>query len=155
MAEIVEVSTPAEIEIVRTLFGEYKQAVGVDLWFGSTFQKELEGLPAPYVPPRGRLILAKVGEEIAGCGAVRPHESGAAELRRLWIRKPYRKHGLARDVMESLMAFARGAGYRTARLEVLTVQAGAEPLFRSLGFTSIPEDRKTPFPGSILMGRTL
>ena len=155
MAEIVEVSTPAEIEIVRTLFGEYKQAVGVDLWFGSTFQKELEALPAPYVPPKGRLVLARMGEEIAGCGAVRPHESGAAELRRLWVRRPFRKHGVARQIMESLIAWARDAGYRSARLEVLNVQPGAEQLFRSLGFGSIPEDRKTPFPGSVLMGRKL
>ncbi len=155
MAEIFEVSTPAEIEIARTLFGEYKQAVGVDLWFGSAFQKELEGLPAPYVPPRGRLVLAKVGDEIAGCGAVRPHESGAAELRRLWVRKQFRKHGIARQIMESLMDWSRTAGYRTARLEVLTVQAGAEPLFKALGFAPLPEDRKSPFPGSILMGRRL
>lgn len=155
MAEIVEVSTPAEIEIARTLFGEYKQAVGVDLWFGSTFQKELESLPDPYVPPRGRLVLAKVGDEVAGCGALRPHESGAAELRRLWVRKAFRKHGIARDIMESLMAWARTAGYQTARLEVLNVQAGAEPLFRALGFVPLPEDRKKPFPGSILMGRRL
>ena len=155
MAEIVEVSTPAEIDDARTLFGEYKQAVGVDLWFGSAFQKELEALPAPYVPPKGRLVLARVAGELAGCGALRPHETGAAELRRLWVRKPFRKHGVARDIMESLMAWARAAGYRKARLEVLTVQAGAEPLFRSLGFAPLPEDRKNPFPGSILMGRHL
>ncbi len=155
MVEIVAVSTPADVDAVRTMFAEYKQAVGVDLWFGSAFQKELDGLPHPYAPPGGVLLLAREGDEVAGCVAARQHSPGTAELRRLWVRRPFRKKGLARDLMQAVAAWAKSAGYRKARMEVLSVMPGAEPLFRSLGYASIPEDRPNPFPGSIILGREL
>ncbi len=154
MAEIREVTTPEEVTAARTLFQEYKQAVGVDLWFGSAFQRELEALPAPYVAG-GRLVLAQEGAELAGCAALRPHGRDAVELRRLWVRRPFRKHGVARQLIESLLAWAREAGYGSARMEVLSVMPQALALFRSLGFAPAPDDRKDPFPGSVLLARRL
>jgi GNAT superfamily N-acetyltransferase len=155
MAEIRQVSTPAELDAVRMLLGEYKQAVGVDLWFGSAFQQELESLPAPYAPPGGRLVLAREGDELAGCGALRPAGPGVVELRRLWVRKPFRKRGVAREIVEALLAWARETGHGAVRLEVLSVMPQADALFRSMGFAPIPEDRATPFPGSVLLGRRI
>src|SRR5512146_3137186 len=104
MVEIVDVATPAEVDAVRTLFGEYKQAVGVDLWFGSAFQRELDELPSPYVSPGGRLVIARDGTELAGCAALRPLRPGVVELRRLWVRRPYRKQGLGKSISEALIA---------------------------------------------------
>lgn len=153
MSDIREVSTPADVDAVRELFEEYKQSVGVDLWFGSAFKRELAGLPEPYTPPGGRLVLAREGEAIAGCAALRRLGPDAVELRRLWVRRPYRKQGLARELVESLLAWARHAGYKTVRLEVLSVMPQADGLFRSMGFAPIPEDRKEPFPGSVLLAR--
>lgn len=155
MSELREVSTPAEVDAVRMLFAEYKQTVGVDLWFGPAFQRELEQLPAPYDPPAGRLLLAREGDELAGCGALRPVGPDTVELRRLWVRRAFRKRGLAREIVLSLLAWAREAGYRKVRLEVLSVMPQADALFRSLGFEPLPEDRASPFPGSVLLGKRL
>lgn len=69
MVEIVEVASPTGMDEVRVLFGEYKKAVGVDLWFGVDFQRELDELPEPYVAPAGRLVIARDGDQLAGCGA--------------------------------------------------------------------------------------
>ena len=150
MIAILEVSTPAEMDSVRTLFDEYKKEVGVDLWFGSTYKRELEELPSPYVAPEGRLVIARDGDQLAGCGALRPVRTGVVELRRLWVRRPYRKQGVAKMIIEALVAWARSAGCRSVRLETLSVMSHAEALFRSLGFASIPDDRTNPFPGSKL-----
>lgn len=150
MADIIEAETPAELDAVRMLLGEYKQAVGVDLWFGSAFQRELAELPYPYVSPGGRLVLARDGSEPAGCGALRPIGPGMVEMRRLWVRKPYRKQGLGRTIAETLIASARQAGNRAIRIETLSVMTQAEALFRTLGFVPVPDDRKNPFPGSKL-----
>lgn len=155
MAELLEVTTPAEVDAVRMLLREYKQAVGVDLWFGSAFQRELDSLPEPYAPPGGRLVLARDGDEFAGCAAVRPVDANVVELRRLWVRKPYRKIGLGREIALHLLGWAKEAGYRRARVEVLSVMPQADVLFRALGFEPIPEDRATPFPGSVLLSRPL
>jgi putative acetyltransferase len=151
MIEIVEVSSPAEMDAVRVLFDEYKKAVGVDLWFGAAFQKELDELPSPYLAPAGRLVVARDGGEVAGCGGLRPLRPGVAELRRLWVRRPYRKQGVGKMISEALIAWARSAGYRSIRLETLSVMPQAEALFRSLGFARIADDRTSPFPGSRLL----
>ena len=58
MLEILEACTPSELDEVRALFTEYRQAVGVDLWFGSAFQRELDELPGAYAGPGGRLVVA-------------------------------------------------------------------------------------------------
>jgi hypothetical protein len=40
-------------------------------------------------------------------------------------------------------------------VEVLSVMPQADVLFRGLGFEPIPEDRPSPFPGSVLLARPL
>lgn len=151
MVEIVEVAAPAEMDQVRVLFGEYKKAVGVDLWFGVAFQRELDELPEPYRAPAGRLVIARDGDQLAGCGALRPLRPGVVELRRLWVRKPYRKQGVGKLITEALIAWARQAGHHAVRLETLSVMTQAETLFRGAGFTPVPDDRPRPFPGSKLL----
>ncbi len=152
--EIREVATPEDVADARTLFEEYKGAVGVDLWFGSAFERELAALPAPY-DHGGRLVLARDGGELAGCAALRVHGPQTVELRRLWVRRPFRKRGVARQLLESLVAWARDAGYATARMEVLSVMPQALSLFRSMGFAAIPDDRPSPFPGSMVLAKRL
>lgn len=149
MLEIVDGTTPAELDAIRQLFAEYKQEVGVDLWFGQTFRRELEDLPKPYVPPEGRLVVARSAGEIVGCGGMRPVRPGVVELRRLWVRRSHRKQGAGRAIAENLITWARGAGLREVR--TYTTMPQAEAMFSSLGFARGRDERKDPFPGSTLL----
>jgi GNAT superfamily N-acetyltransferase len=155
MVEILEANTPADLDEVRKLLVEYKQAVGVDLWFGSAFQRELEALPGDYAGPAGRLVVAKDGDAYAGCAALRPVAPDTVELRRVWVRRAYRRRGVAHALVDALLAWAREDGYRQVRLEVLSVMPQADAMFRAMGFAPIPDDRPSPFPGSVLLGRAV
>ena len=79
-------SDPQELSAVRTLFQEYADSLGVDLCFQG-FEAELAELPGEYGPPRGRLLLAWVGDALAGCCALRPLDNcdypNAGEMKRL------------------------------------------------------------------------
>ena len=55
--EIRAVKTPDEIIVVRELFSEYAESLGVDLSF-QKFDEEMAGLSGEYAPPAGRLLLA-------------------------------------------------------------------------------------------------
>lgn len=150
MARIVQASSPADLEVVRSLFREYQRAIGVDLGF-QAFESELRDLPGAYVRPRGRLLLALEDDALAGCGALRPLASDVAELKRMWVRPAFRGRGLGRRIAEALLAAAREEGYRLARLDTLAGMREAIALYRSLGFREIPAYYPNPLPGAVYM----
>ncbi len=155
MPQLAEVTLPEEVDVIRSLFTEYKQSVGVDLWFGRDFDLELSGLPDPYVRPGGRLLLVRKGGEVAGCGALRRVDARVAEMKRMWLRPRYRGMGIGRVLARTLIEAASEEGYSAVRLETLTIMPRARDLYRSMGFVDIPHTSAQPFPGSTVMQRLL
>lgn len=142
--------SPADIATTRTLFEEYQKSLGFSLCF-QNFDAELAGLPGAYAPPEGRLLLALSAAEPAGCIALRKIENDICEMKRLWVRPAFRGTGLGRRLVETLMADARGIGYRRIRLDTLPSMAAAQALYLSLGFTDIPPYNDHPIEGTRFM----
>ena len=142
-----QADTPAHVELVRALFREYAEAIGTDLEYQG-FTRELDALPNPYVPPKGALLLAYVGVEIAGCVALRPIDDGVGEMKRLYVRSAYRKFGLGRRLVQAVIDAARAAGHRELRLDTLASMATAQALYCRLGFVEIPPYNDTHLPGT-------
>ncbi len=146
-AEIRAAATTGEggaedMATLRALFLEYQDWLQVDLCF-QDFETELASLPGAYAPPGGRLWLAYVAGELAGCVGFRPHEGprageAACEMKRLWLRPAYRNLGLGRRLAVTCIEAARAAGYRTICLDTLGFMDAARALYASLGFHEIP-----------------
>lgn len=145
-----EATTPADLDLVRALWREYQRAIGVDLCFQG-FERELETLPGAYARPGGRILVAREGEDPAGCGALRPLETGIAELKRMWVRPAFRGRKAGRLVAEALVEAARAEGYRAIRLDTLGTMREARALYRSLGFREIPAYYGNPLPDVVYM----
>lgn len=133
--------------IVRELFREYAVAIGTNLEYQG-FTAELAALPAPYVPPRGALLIAQAGVEIAGCAALRPLDEGVGEMKRLYVRPVYRKSGLGQHLVLAVIEAARRAGHRELRLDTLPDMVSAQALYRRLGFLEIPPYNARHLPGT-------
>ena len=143
-----------DMEHVRTLFVEYQQWLGVDLCFQG-FDDEISTLPGAYGPPDGRLLLARDGDAIAGGVGLRPLESGACEMKRLYVRPPWRGRGLGRNLAQTVIDEGAAAGYGRMCLDTLPRLAIAASLYRSLGFVEIPAYYENPLDGVTYMQLSL
>jgi len=140
---------------VRGLFLEYAQSLGFSLCFQG-FDKELAELPGMYSPPDGRLLLATVDDQAAGCAGLHKLESGVCEMKRLYVRPAFRGSGLARRLATTTIAEARGIGYKKMRLDTIVGKMDrAIELYRQLGFREIEPYRPNPIQGALYMELTL
>ncbi|HKV69995.1 MAG TPA: GNAT family N-acetyltransferase [Gemmatimonadales bacterium] len=149
--EISAATTPGQIETARRLFTEYAESLGFSLCFQG-FDQEMAGLPGAYVPPRGRLLLATVGGDPAGCVAIRPLGGDACELKRLYVRPAFQGTGLGKALMDRILTEARSAGYARIRLDtILGKMDRAIAMYRRYGFKEIAPYGDHPVEGTIDM----
>jgi GNAT superfamily N-acetyltransferase len=148
---VTQAESPAQIAQARELFLEYAQSLGFSLCF-QNFDRELAGLPGDYAPPEGRLLLVECEGQLAGCVALHKLDSGVCEMKRLYLRPPFRGKGLGRALTERIIAEARQIGYRRMRLDTVEpVMKDAVAMYGKLGFKEIAPYRPNPIAGTMYM----
>lgn len=151
LIQLITPETPEQLAATGQIFTEYAAQLGIDLCF-QNFEAELAALPGEYAAPDGALLLALVDGEIAGCCALRGLDSvdypNAAEMKRLYVRKAFRRFGLGRELAEAALDAARMAGYHCVLLDTLDDMESARALYAELGFVDIPPYYHNPIPGA-------
>ena len=149
--QFITPDSPDLLAATRQIFTDYATQLGIDLCF-QNFDAELADLPGEYNEPRGALLLALVDGEIAGCCGLRALDSvdypNAAEMKRLYLRKAFRRFGLGRQLAETMLDKARMAGYQSVLLDTLDDMESARALYAELGFVDIPPYYHNPVAGA-------
>jgi GNAT superfamily N-acetyltransferase len=144
-------SDAAQLDAAREVFREYASSLDIDLCFQG-FEAELAALPGDYAEPAGVMLLALVDGAVAGCGAMRPLADvdypNACEMKRLFVRRPFRRFGLGQVLAQALIERARAAGYSSMLLDTLDEMEAARELYASLGFVEVPPYYYNPIPGA-------
>jgi len=149
--DFFQAESPEQIAGVRELFLEYAQSLGFSLCFQS-FDQELAALPGDYAPPTGRLLLATLENQPAGCVGLHKLDQEVCEMKRLYVRPQFRGKGLGRALAERVIASAREIGYKKLRLDTVEpMMQAAVAMYRTLGFREIAPYRTNPIEGALYM----
>ena len=148
---IEQAQSMEQIALARTLFQEYGVSLGFSLCF-QNFDKELAGLPGDYAPPKGRLLIAYMDSQAAGCVALHEFEPGISEMKRLYVRPAFRGKRVGLALANAIIEAARAIGYEKMRLDTVPSEmADAVKMYGRLGFNEITPYRANPQPGTLYM----
>lgn len=140
---------------VKELFSEYTDMlVKSDNDFANYLQLqdydlELENLDKKYGLPKGRLYIATVEGDVAGCIALRNIDDKSCELKRLYVRPEFRGNQIGQMLIEQIISDARDIGYKQILLDTLPFLKSAIYIYEKLGFYQIRPYNDSPMKNSI------
>ena len=144
----------ADVSAVQTMWKEYWQEFGLAGHFQG-FDEECRRLPGAYGPPGGALAIALMDGAPAGTVALRPLRDRACEVKRLYVRPPFRGRGIGPALIEWAIEHAKALGYATMHGDTLPAMAEALRMYARLGFRVVGPYTGDPTPGAIYLELTL
>jgi N-acetylglutamate synthase-like GNAT family acetyltransferase len=85
------------------------------------------------------LVAVTVDDDLLGCGQIKPHGDGSRELASIAVKKQVRNHGVARTVIQELLAHER------MRPLYLMCRARLELFYNKFGFQKISLKDMPPY----------
>ena len=146
-----------EPEVIRKLFTEYTDMLcRMDGDFANYLQvqdysHELENPGEKYALPGGRLYLVEVDNQAVGCVALHRLNETECEIKRLYIRPPFRGQGLARALVRRVIASAQDIGYKFMLLDTFPNLEAAIRLYESEGFYRVPRYNDNPMDSMVYL----
>lgn len=166
-AVVYVASTPADYECAAALMQELQawdtdevRRLGLDAELAEAFYYA-GNAPKPsgdLAESKGVVLLANVDRVAAGCAAIARLDVTTCELKRVWVRPSYRGLGLGSQLLLSVFAAARDAGYERIQLETVSFMQNAITLYRNHGFRDCAPFRAIPAEFQVVahfMERTL
>jgi len=153
MLKIYPVKTNEDIDVVRSILGEYlawrESQKSISPQELQSFRKQLADLPAEFAEPNGCLVLAKYREQPVGCVGLRDLNDGICEMKRLFVKPEWRGRGIGKSLAKEVIKKAMTIGYGCMRID--TFDDAAKTLYTSLGFKKIKPYRYNPIKGVVFM----
>ncbi len=147
---IAQAESKEDIQAVQALWREFT-SWAFTLTEGSenapTFdnlEQELATLPGIYVPPTGRLLLAKQNNQPAGTVALKGHNNHTAEVKRLYVRPDFRGLRIGQQLVGQVIEEAKQTGYTRLILDSHKMMTQAHGIYQGFGFKFVPTPADFP-----------
>ena len=145
-------SNPLEIEAAKEfLYDQIKKVY--DIGPTPEFHYDIGGLEEYYIlPSRNTFFVAYYGDKIVATAAIRAYDrdyeffrgvysqEDTASIWRLMVDEEYRRHGLARKLVNVMEEFAREKGYARIYLHTHRYLDAAMAFWKSLGYEITVEE---------------
>jgi DNA-binding MarR family transcriptional regulator/predicted N-acetyltransferase YhbS len=90
-------------------------------------------------------LVARLGGQPAGCGAVKTLRPGVGEILRMWVDRAHRGLGIGARILDALEAEAAALGHNAVRLYTNRALDEAKAMYRSRGYVEIPRYNDDPY----------
>jgi ribosomal protein S18 acetylase RimI-like enzyme len=137
----VDAGSPDAEFALRQYFGELERRF--DGGFDTT--SAMSEAVASLNPPSGLFVIARIGDDIVGCGAILWMDDSTAEIKRMWVDATHRGIGLGKRLLGHLESHARSAQKRRVVLDTNQSLAEAISLYRNLGYEPIERYNDNPY----------
>lgn len=143
MLSISQIKDPNQIKAAQELMREYRAWVFAHVPGSEdapTFQgweAEIANLPGIYAPPSGRLLLATVDEQPAGCVSLKPVTAKIGELKRMYVSPNFRGQRISWHLGKTFLDEARAIGYKKVVLDSHVSMTYAHKAYEDLGFKRV------------------
>ena len=144
---IREAVFPADGEPLKSVIHEYIGWLDMDLSYRG-FAQEMARFEALFTLPSGLFLMACANDEIAGCVGLLRHTDGTAEVKRLYVRPPFRGLRLGQKLIKTLVGRARALGYQRLILDAVPQTTVAQQLYRAMGFEETDPYYANPVEGT-------
>jgi GNAT superfamily N-acetyltransferase len=98
-----------------------------------------------FIRPDGAFLIARLGGNPIGCGAVRMLDAATAEIKRMWVAPSARGLGVAGRMLGRLEEIARDLGAKTVCLDTNRALKEAQSLYRRDGYEDVAPYNDNPF----------
>ena len=102
------------------------------------------------------VVVAYLDGEAVGCGAIKEYETGAAEVKRMFVRPERRGRGVAKSILAELETWANEMDFSECVLETGLKQPEAIALYQKSGYEKIPNyGQYAGIENSVCMKKTI
>lgn len=112
------------------------------------WESEIANLPGIYIPPMGRLLLATINEQPAGCVALKQVTDQIGELKRMYVSPSTRGKRIGWHLGKALLDEAHTIGYKRLVLDSHISMTHAHQIYEELGFKRV--EAPSGFPQELI-----
>jgi GNAT superfamily N-acetyltransferase len=130
---------------------------GLGAHFGfvdETANPDLDDILASYVEPDHHFVVAQIGGEIVGSGALVDLGNAVGRLVRMSVRADHRRTGIGRALVDHLLYVAHQRGYRCVQVDTNKTWPDAIGLYLSCGFVEYDRDHVSLYLATSLAQNT-
>ena len=112
---------------------------------GFKTDEALDEATPSFNPPSGLFVIAKLGDDVVGCGGAQWIDDATAEIRRMWVDSGRRGIGLGKRLLGHLEGEVRSSGRARVLLDTNACLTEAISMYRALGYHDIERYNDNPY----------
>lgn len=153
MLKILTVNPQKYQDSILKLFEEYlrfnqkviAECLNIHFDLNAILKQEPKKL-SQFSPPTGFFLCVQDNLKMIGCAGLRSLTPQISEIKRVYLKPEYRRQGVGRLLLKTLLEKATKSGFKRVRLDCFQGLIAAKNLYKSLGFQDIQPYLESEIP---------